>query len=221
MDGIHDMGGMDGFGPVQPEADEPVFHAEWEGRVLALQLALAMVEVVPDSALRRTMERIPPVEYLRSSYYARWLSVIETLLRESGAATPGEPPTGPPAAPHPGRLGPAQVPAMIAEGLSTRVDPPPADAPPARFGLGDRVVAHNLRHAGHSRLPRFVRGRQGRVIRCHGHFPFADEVAAGQESPPQALYSVAFEARILWGQDASNGDEVVLDLWDPYLDPAP
>ncbi len=217
MDGVHDMGGMDGYGPIEREADEPVFHESWEARTITLSLGISCSLGITDDVYRRTIERIPPVDYLRASYYENWLVAIETVLREAAVVGPDETVSGDPHPRHPDCLLAADVPAVIAAGAPRRVIE--ADPPPARFQPGDQVQARNRHISGHTRLPRYVRGRRGRVVRDHGRFPLADAVAAGREEPPQRVYSVAFSARELWGPEARAGDEVVLDLWDAYLDP--
>lgn len=224
MNGIHDMGGMDGFGAVAPEPDEPAFHADWERRLFALASALPFAVPFADDHLRREIERIPPLRYLAASYYERWLLAIESLLAERGLLAPGELERrmAGPAEPRrraplaAGALPAERVEAAIRAGASTRRE----GARPPRFRPGDPVVARNIHPAGHTRLPRYVRGRRGVVHRDHGGFVFADSNAAGAGEAPEHVYSVRFAARELWGPEAPAGDALHIDLWDSHLDPA-
>lgn len=222
MDGVHDLGGMHGFGPVVREADEPVFHAQWEARVFALTLAVPFSVRFSDDRFRRTMERMPPADYLSASYYERWLVTLEELLREAGAVDCSELEGGPlrllPEDVHP-PLPAASVPGAIARGASQAI----AAAPDAahRFRTGDRIRTRRHCGPGHTRLPRYARGRLGRIVAERGCFVFADANASGLGKAPQQLYTVEFAARELWGEEASPADRVTLDLWDSYLEPAP
>ena len=203
------MGGMDGFEVVEREANEPVFHADWERRMFALASALPFTVPFDDDHLRREIERIPPVDYLRSTYYELWYKAISRLLEEHGVfAAAAFQRVGPP-------VSADRVEAVIHAGASTRM---PDSGAVARFKPGDRVVARNIHPTGHTRLPRYARGKAG-VIHCnHGVFSFADSNARGDGPSPQYLYAVGFAARELWGADAPTADKVYLDLWDDYLE---
>ena len=212
------MGGMDGMGPVVVEKNEPVFHAAWEGRMHALQLAAGVHGKWNIDMARYSRERMPAADYLAASYYERWIFGLEKLLVEQGLVTADELASGR----APGKaevarvLGPADVAAFIANRRGTRVDVPI----PPRFVPGDAVVARNINPAGHTRLPRYVRGRQGGIHSDHGVFTFPDTNARSRDPKPQHCYSVRFSARELWGPDASLRDSVYVDLWDEYLDAA-
>ncbi len=221
MNGIHDLGGMHGFGPVVPEAHEPVFHAAWEGTVFALVNAMGAWRKWSIDASRFAKEIMPPAEYLRASYYERWLWGLEHLLVEHGFLTREElarrgdrPPLAAPLLS--GVLRAADVPRFLWNRRAARLD----DPVPPKFTAGDRVIARNLHPVGHTRLPRYVRGRQGVIHRDHGVFIFPDTHAVGQGTKPQHVYSVRFTARELWGPAASPHDRVYVDLWDDYLDAA-
>jgi nitrile hydratase len=226
MNGAHDLGGMHGFGPVEPEPDEPVFHAPWERRVFALNMAMGFHGRWNLDMSRHAREQMPPAEYLATSYYEHWLFGLERLLVEHGFVTAAELAArqtrgsagGPvPPAPLAGTtLRPADVERRLRNRRAARVDQPV----PTRFHAGDAVRARNLHPVGHTRLPRYVRGRQGVIDRDHGVFVFPDTHAAGQGKAPQHVYSVAFAARELWGLDAPPRDRVHVDLWDDYLEPA-
>ncbi len=217
MNGIHDMGGMQDMGPVRIEKNEPVFHAEWERRVFA------MYEAVdgdwPGGSGRYQRELIPAAEYLRMSYYERWLWSLTELLVKSGMVTRSELATGIAAGGNTeGRkvLRAEEVRPMIAGGFpSTRAVPAVA-----KFQVGERVRARNINPTGHTRLPRYVRGKQGSIARDHGVFAFNDSVVQGLGEKPQHLYSVRFAARELWGHEAPARDSVYVDLWDDHLESA-
>jgi nitrile hydratase subunit beta len=217
MNGIHDLGGMHGFGPVNPETDEPVFHADWEARALALTLAMAAHGKWNIDASRHARERIPPADYLRFSYYERWIAGLITLMREHGLVTDeeiasgnarGKPQTPP--------LRAEQVRAVLERGGPTTRE---IDVPP-RYTVGQSVRARNLHPAGHIRLPRYVRGHQGEIVLHHGAHVFPDANAHFKGEQPQHLYTVRFSARELWGPEASARDTVSVDLWESYLEPA-
>jgi nitrile hydratase len=207
MNGPHDLGGWDGFGRIAREADEPVFHAEWERRMFGIAATVPFTVPFGDDDLRREVERIPPVTYLTAPYYGLWFEAISRLLRAAGVFA------GYQATEKPVTAG--EVPAVIAGGVATRM-PEVALAP--GFTVGDRVRARNINPAGHTRLPRYARGKCGIITRDHGVFAFADAKARGDGPAPQHLYTVAFTARALWGDDASPRDKVHLDLWESYLE---
>jgi nitrile hydratase beta subunit len=225
MNGAHDLGGMHGFGPVVLEPDEPVFHAEWERRVFALRLAMARGRWNIDMS-RHVIEQMPPAEYLATSYYGRWLWRLERLLEQDGFLTPAEvrqrmrEGVGAPAHAggelRPGVLRPEGVPQLLQNRRAARLD----DPVPPKFKAGDVVVARNMNPPGHTRIPRYVRGRRGLIDRDHGVFVFPDTHAAGLGQKPQHVYAVRFAARELWGPEAHPHDAIYVDLWDDYLDPA-
>ncbi len=225
MNGVHDLGGMHGFGPVVLEPDEPVFHADWERRAFALTLAMGGWRRWNLDMSRHSREEMPPAEYLATSYYEHWLWGLERLLerhgflpraeidrrlREGGGGAPGG------VEPQPGALRREDVPRLVRNRRAARLD----DPVPPKFKAGDKVVARNVNPAGHTRLPRYLRGHRGMVDRDHGVFIFPDTHAAGLGRKPQHVYSVRFSARELWGPDGHSRDAVYVDLWDDYLDPA-
>lgn len=218
MNGVHDMGGMHGFGPVVAESDEPVFHADWEGRVLAMSLAMRATGEWGVDESRFAQEREPPAAYLAESYYERWLAGLERLLLERGLVSENELEAGRSLTPGQavaGRLGPDDV-AAHKGGASSRREP----SHPARFAVGDRVRARNIHPSGHTRLPRYVRGHLGTVTRLHGCHVFPDASAHGLGDDPQWLYVVVFDAAELWGADAQSPSAVSVDAFEPYLEPA-
>ncbi|MEI8267799.1 MAG: nitrile hydratase subunit beta [Betaproteobacteria bacterium] len=224
MNGVHDMGGMHGFGPVHLEASEPLFHAAWERRALGLTLAMGATGQWNIDQSRSARESLPPAAYLGSGYYRIWILGLEQLLRQRGLVTADELATGhltAPAQPVARVLQSTNVDAALARGTATER----AAATPARFAVGQQVRAVNRHPAGHTRLPRYVRGHIGTVERVHGVHVFADRHAAsapGQpfDEAPQWLYAVAFDGQELWGTDAEPGLRVSVDAWESYLEPA-
>lgn len=207
MNGVHDMGGMDGFGRVQPEVNEPVFHADWERRVLALVSSVLTLTGRNMDEFRHAIERIPPARYLTSSYYERWLQAAETVLVERGLITD------------------AELKSLVETQQSSDALPavPPTAAPAharlrARFKPGDRVRVRSLHPAGHTRSPRYVRGKTGVVRRDYGIYVFPDSNAHRAGENPQHVYSVEFGARELW--DRNERERVMIDLWENYLERA-
>ena len=214
MNGIHDMGGMHGLGPIEVEQDEPVFHAPWEGRVIAMRRATAASAKITLN-LREAIESIPAADYLRMSYYERWFTALIEQLVASNLATRTEIASGRPAEGS-DKFTPALTPADAAT-FSFRVAPAMLEVNVApRFQVGQHVRARNINPVGHTRLPRYARGRAGVIEQDRGVQAFPDT----PDSNPQHVYSVRFAARELWGEQASPRDSVYLDLWDDYLEPA-
>ena len=178
MNGAHDMGGVHGFGAVVPESGEPVFHADWERRVLALTLAMGATGEWTLDAARFARENRPPAEYLSMSYYQIWLAGLEQLLVERGLVAPGELAAG--RALWPAKAVKRTLAARDTAGLLKRGGPTSREAPrPARFRVGDQVRARNMHPATHTRLPRYVRGHTGTDTRTHGCHVFPDSNAHG------------------------------------------
>ncbi len=219
MNGIHDLGGMHGFGPVEREEDEPVYHARWESRMFAIFPATAVLNFYTLDELRHAIESMGATNYLRTSYYEHWLHAVEAVALKKGIVTEEELQTGHAHAgstkAQPG-LSADGVPKFVANGASARVD---ADVKP-KFKEGDMVVVKNINPPGHTRLPRYVRDKLGCIDRDHGVFVFPDTNAHGKGEKPQHCYSVYFSAQELWGSKASRNDSVYVDLWDDYLVPA-
>jgi nitrile hydratase len=220
MNGIHDMGGMQDMGPIEYEKNEPVFHEAWEGRVHAINRALAEWQRWNIDAGRHAIEVLPPADYLRLSYYEKWLRRNVELLVQRGLVTRKEIETGRPA-PGSQKSTPTLAAATVAAVAARRGNfmRPEAEAV-ARFAVGQQVRARNMNPIGHTRLPRYARSKQGTIFRHYGIFVFPDTNAHFQGEQPQHLYSVRFAARELWGDEASPRDSVYIDLWDNYLDHA-
>ena len=221
MDGIHDLGGKHGFGPIVREANEPAFHERWEAVVFALSGALGAAGVMRNvDQFRHAVERIDPVAYLDHGYYGRWLGAIENLLVEAGLLTQSEiddrvQRSG-------GALGrvaarPSGAPDRIGyapEGLEAQRL---LSAAP-KFNVGDAVVTQDAPCAGHTRLPAYARGKRGEVTAWHGGWVLPDANAHGQGERPAHLYTISFPGRALWGAGAEPATTVCLDLFEPYLE---
>lgn len=242
MNGIHDMGGMHGFGPVVRERDEPVFHAEWERRMFALRLAVGARRFFNGDEYRRTIERMPPAQYLAASYYERWLYALENLLIEKGvvARTEIDVVTAALRAHASSATANREVTAKVetarepSSGGAARIASSASSTPRIggarslrhdqsfhpRFTAGDRVLARNLNPEGHTRIPRYARGHHGTIYRDWGVFVFPDTHAHGGGAKPQHCYAVEFDGRELWGADHPAGERVYIDLWEDYLEGA-
>jgi nitrile hydratase subunit beta len=219
LDGIGDMGGMQGFGAVSVEPNEPVFHEDWERRAFAMALLSMRVSGTNLDAFRHAADRLGPIDYLIDGYYGRWLGIAETLLTDSGIIAPGavdararklrgEEVTEPPQ-PSPNK--PDYQP--TAAGSLRQVDVPPA------FAVGDRVRAKDAHPSGHTRLPRYVRGRAGVVRRVQPSAVLPDTNAHFLGENAQHVYCVDFDSRELWGED-SEPFALSIDLYESYLEEA-
>ncbi len=217
-DSVHDMGGIDGFGKVEPEPDEPVFHAPWEGRVLAMQRAMGYAGAWNIDMSRAAQEQLPPTVYLGASYYQRWQLAMEHNVLTRGVATAEELAAG--RALHPPKTLKRKLTTDVVRRGMTRGAYGRPPIAPALFAPGDRVRARNIHPKTHTRLPRYVRGHIGVVERLHGCHVFPDTAALDQGENPQWLYTVVFESRELWGDDADPTIKISIDAFEPYLEPA-
>ena len=208
---------MHGFGPVAPEAGEPVFHAPWERRVFALVVGMGLTGTWSVDGSRAARESVPPGDYLTSSYYAIWLKALERQVVAHGlvAATELAAGTASERAAAVARVARAEdVGPLLARGF-------PSDRPaPARaaYTVGTVVRARVMNPETHTRLPRYLRGRIGRVARVDGCFVFPDSNAHRAGEAPQWLYTVDFTGAELWGPDAAPGLEVSAALFESYLE---
>ncbi len=219
MNGVHDMGGMHGLGPLAPETDEPVFHAPWEARVFALSSATGAWGRWNIDAGRQQIEQMPAADYLRATYFEKWLfGLVENAVRhglitrqeaETGRPDPGAPKLTPP-------LAGAVVAEVMARGSpKTRtVERQPAS------GRAMRSEPGTIHPVTHTRLPRYARDKEGVIVAMHGAHVFPDTNAQFRGEDPQPLYTVSFQASALWGDAANPRDTVRLDLWEDYLEPA-
>lgn len=217
MNGGHDLGGMHGLGPVNPESerDEPVFHHSWERRVFALTLATGFLGRWNLDQSRHARECQHPIDYLRNTYYENWLAGLQRLLVDSGLLTEAELQSGSCGKGFPVQesvLTKKEVKKKLQEGKSVEL---PVAEPP-KFVIGQEVMVVNRHPIGHTRAPRYTRGRRGTVIHHHGGHIFPDDHAMGNRTG-QHLYNVCFDATELWGQDNAGNEQVYVDLWESYL----
>ena len=207
MDGIHDLGGLDGFGPVDVEHDEPVFHEEWERRAFRLNLAAGFALRYSGGAWRHGIERMDPGHYLTSSYYEHWLTGFSTLMVEAGLVSSEEL----------DRRAGGRFPLSRADrGAVPAVREP--DRTEARFAIGDRVRVREWHPPGHTRAPRYVQGKCGVIVRIDGAYSVPDVEAHSEDRVLEPTYSVRFTARELWGEGGADRDVVHVDLWENYLE---
>jgi nitrile hydratase beta subunit len=209
MDGIHDLGGMQGFGPVVVEPDEPAFHEPWEATARALMAVVSGAVDASGGEFRHSIERMNPAHYLTSSYYEHWLTGAATLAVEHGIVGTQELET------RAGGSFPLSRPA--------RPDPVAGPGPGStqpRFGIGDRVRVRDWHPFGHTRCPRYVRGHAGVVVRVDQAASLPDVEAHSDRRRIEPTYSVRFESSELW-HDGQPADVVHVDLWNSYLEPAP
>jgi nitrile hydratase beta subunit len=209
MNGIHDLGGMHGFGPVVREADEPVFHEEWQETAFALMLAASMIgKGINADQYRHAVERMAPRHYLAAHYYERVLTAVTTLLVERGVLDRAD------LERRAGGPFPLALP-VAAEPLAEL-----APQPEPRFAVGQQVRVRKFDPKGHTRAPGFCRGKLGTVLHVAPKFPFPDASAHNGELRDEHTYHIEFAARELWGSAGGESDSVVVDLWDSYLEGA-
>lgn len=225
MNGVHDLGGMHGFGRVEHEEQEPVFHAAWEGRIAGIRRAIR----VPVGGLdewRHRIERLEPERYLGASYYERWVDAFEVLLLEQGVVDAealnertrfyvAQPNAAVPRSDDPEL-------AQVARDRLLRRDSGrvTAGGPAPIFAVGAAVRARNVHVQGHTRLPRYLRGKRGVVAALRGVYNLPDSAAKRLPPEPAHVYSVLFDGPELWGASAEPGQRLYVDLWEPYLEPA-
>ena len=215
MNGVHDMGGMHGMGPIDHDPNEPVFHEPWERRVWGLMRTIGPWNRGRWGTARFGLEQLAPDEYFRA-YYERWFLMLASRLVRSGLISPEELASG---KADPTRSAPTLLPAPARplSAPSARVTDP--SVRPA-FKSGQRVRARNLNPQGHTRLPRYVRGKVGTIVRNNGLFALQDTDTNGiwLGGRAQPVYTVRFAARELWGRQSSPRDGVYVELWEDYLE---
>lgn len=219
MNGPHDLGGQMGFGPVAPETNEPMFHAAWERRALGVTVATGAFGAWTIDESRHARESLHPAIYYSASYYEIWIRALEILLERHGFVSADELEAGHKIWPGvtPKRvLHKSDVAAVLARGGPCDRQVP--DAP--RFKPGDRVCTINEHPEGHTRLPRYARGKTGSVEAVRDGFVFPDTNAHGKGEAPQRVYTICFDGRELWGQRADPALTVSIDAWESYLDHA-
>lgn len=218
MDGIHDLGGKQGFGRIDVDEKEEPFHAPWEARMLGISRAMQRASDWTIDRFRYTRECIEPVDYLTRPYFDQWLQTYAALMIGSGIANVAELASGRSNSAKPD-LGAPMTPQAVASAnrVLVRYDREAGGEP--RFVVGDRVRAASHTSPGHTRLPAYLRGRTGMVARRHGAHVLPDANAAGVEKA-EPLYTVAFEAAELWPEAAGRRERVYADLWESYLERA-
>lgn len=206
MDGVHDLGGLDGFGPVEHAKTEPYFTESWERRAFGLMLGLIRALNVPGGRYRHSIERMAPEHYLSSPYYERWLTGAATMAVESGLTTPDE------LEQRAGARFPLSRPdrGVLPEDLTPHSEP--------RYAVGDEVRVRAWHPSGHTRAPRYLQGKRGTVVRFDGAHAIDDIAAHGGGAVADPLYSVRFTSRELWGEAGTEGDFMHADLFERYLE---
>lgn len=219
MNGPHDMGGMQCYGAVEPEKDEPVFHANWEKRALAMTVGMGFAGQWNLDISRFARESLPYDFYLTKSYYQIWIAGLQNLMLERGMVTPNELQTGMPETKGiqvKRVVKPDEMPAALAAGgpveRETTVEP--------SFKIGEKVRSLNINPQTHTRLPRYIRGKLGQIVTIHGCHVFPDSNSKAEGENPQWLYSVCFDAQELFGKGAEENNTIMVDCWEPYLEPA-
>jgi nitrile hydratase len=206
MDGVHDLGGIQGFGPVDAPKSEPVFHEDWERRAMRANIATSLGLGIPTPRFRHSIERMDPAHYLGSSYYEHWLTGAATSLVEEGKTTQED---------LNARAG-GYFP--ISRPVRGSVEPVRATEP--RFAVGDAVRVRSWHPTTHTRAPRYVQGKRGVIVRYDGLHNYPDVEAHGGGQIPVPAYSVRFDAHELWGEGAEPNAHMHVDLYDNYLEPA-
>jgi nitrile hydratase subunit beta len=218
MDGVHDLGGRESFGPILDKDDDKPFHAKWEMRAFGITRSSASATSWTIDWFRYCRELTGPVDYLTRPYFDQWLTTLAAQLIDEGYLTLDEVKRGASAfAPKPSR--PPQTPEAARASLknprsfAARVNAPP------RFAPGEKVRCHLDGGSGHTRLPQYVRGRAGEIHAHHGGHVLPDASARGQQRS-EHLYTVGFAASDLWPEANGSADRVFVDLWESYLEPA-
>jgi nitrile hydratase len=207
LDGIHDLGGIAGFGPVDAPPSEPVFHHDWERRAMRATIATSAALGIPTPQFRHSMERMDPAHYLASSYYEHWLTGAATALVEEGKTTQTE--LDRRAGGHFPIARPDRTGRVTGE---ARTEP--------RFAVGDTVRVRAWHPAGHTRAPRYVQGKQGVIVRYDGLHNYPDVEAHHGGKVVDPVYSVRFTAAELWGEGGEENAHMHVDLYDRYLEGA-
>lgn len=221
----HDIGGVKGLGPVEIEADEPVFHSEWERRIFGMTMATLGKGLFGVEHFRAGVEAIPIIPYMESSYYQRWMVTLEKNLADAGVLTEDEiDARAVELSRHPetevGRREEPEFCEMLLGAIHGGMSPEREIEVERRFGLGDEVIAVGTDAPGHTRLPRYVRGKRGTVVRLDKAFVYPETSALREGENPEWCYGVRFEADEVWGADAEQGAPVYVDVWESYLEPA-
>jgi len=216
MDGVHDLGGREGYGPIDVDESEEPFHADWEARLFGIVRAMTRTASWSIDWFRQCRELIDPVDYLTRPYYDQWLQTYAAMMVDSGVATVAELASGRSSDSIQG-LAPPKTPESVeaAKRATARFDRDTSDAP--RFIFGQSVVTRRNGWSGHTRLPQYARGRRGRIESLNGAHVFPDSNSAGK-GHAEALYTVSFASAELWPEASGRPDRVFLDLWESYFE---
>lgn len=206
MDGVHDLGGLDGFGPVQHEPAEPLFAEEWERRAFRLMIGWIAAQNPTGGVFRHSIERMAPDHYLSSPYYEHWLTGATTMAVEAGVTTQDE------LERRAGGGFPLSSPdrGVLPDDLTPHTTP--------RYTVGDEVRVRAWHPPGHTRAPRYVQGKRGTIVRFDGAHDIDDIAAHGGGSVADPLYAVRFTSRELWGEAGADGEVVCVNLFERYLE---
>lgn len=212
---IHDLGGRPGFGPV-PVDKHMIFDADWERRAFAVTQFSQRAASFNTDAFRHGIEREDPDVYLRVAYFEKWIRNAERMLVEGGVVAPdavtakiaGRTPEGTPE---------RTTDALAPSGRTPQRD---VDHEP-RFAVGQKVIARgDAASNGHTRLPGYCHDREGEVVLLNGGWVYPDTHAHGRGENPTWVYAVRFTSTDLWPEDPGPGHAVIVDLFEPYLEPA-
>ena len=219
MNSVHDLGGMDGLALVGRNQGPALKH-QWERDIWGVAWSMLARQFTDRNWIfsRADLEAIPPHLYLSMPYYAKWLYAWERALVRAELVTWEEladPTTAAPAA--------GSTPFSAAAALQFLTNDVSFEVPPdraPRFRTGDAVTVRNEHPAGHTRAPRYTRGRRGMIEIHHGMHVFEDQLPRAQDPGPQHLYTVSFSARELWGSRGHPNDSIKVDLTEFHLEPA-
>ena len=201
MDGVHDLGGKQGFGPVRFAPNAPVFHADWEPKVNALYGLCVRKGVFNMDEYRHAIERMDPRHYLSASYYERSLTGMASLLVEKGLTTLDELQ----------RLAGGRFPlaSTLGTGRANVADR-------TSFKPGDTVWVRSDYVSGHVRMPAYIRGKRGIVVSVSPAYPFPDAHAHGVAAQDEPTYDVRFSAEELW-PGSSDAAMIHVGVFESYL----
>ena len=226
MNGVHDLGGTDGLGPVPVEKDEPIWHADWERAAFGMFSMPFRAGFFGVDQFRYGIEQMHPAVYLLSPYYEHWMHAAEHYGVEKGVLDPADIEERTryylenPDAPLPQRSDPELlefVNAVVSAGAPAGRE----SDKKAAFAVGDRVTIIDSSPYGHTRRARYIRGRTGEVVLAHGTFIYPDSAGNGHGDAPEHVYTVRFTNSELWGDEAAEPNGFVyFDVWEPYIVPA-
>lgn len=222
MDGIHDLGGMHGFGPIPIEKEDYVFKHDWQRKSFGMTQSLAGTVPYCADMHRHKIERLPAIDYLTMDCFEKWAVATSELLKDAGLVSEAELKSGKKEFDVDLTKHAPADPVGLVDAMKTGVDMQfPAETAKARFAVGDTIRVSNSSPCGHTRVPRYVRGKVGKIVGDMGVFQFADTIVAGEGPNPQHCYAVVFSTDVLWGKGAEKPtDSVYVDLAEAYIEHA-